>query len=62
MAWAGGGTITTDGLHTVHKFTTGGSLVCGAGSLEGTALVAAGRDGGGHNDGDGSGGSGAGGF
>jgi hypothetical protein len=54
--WASGGTITTDGQYTVHKFTTSDVFVCDVGTKDGTILVIGGGGGGA------SGGGGAGGY
>lgn len=60
-----GGTKTTDGAYTVHKFTSSGQLVC-IGTTEAEVLVIAGGGGGGkaepNGGGDGGGGGGAGGY
>jgi len=56
-----GGTVTTDGLYTIHKFTSSGSLVVTGASLSVSSLVVGGGGGGGGGYNGGGGGGGAGG-
>lgn len=53
-----GGTITTDGIYTVHTFTSNGSFNISSGSLDLTVLIVAGGGAGGNNYSGGGGGAG----